>query len=305
MDNTNFIDSEGHIIKTSSMRDQHQLIKITEKTPMLQNIGKIVCGDTNSNILTFEIDRYYDGVDLYTKNIKFIVKNELGIFTEDAVNLQYNSEFLRFSWILSESVTYKSGAITAAIIFIGTDSEQNYALKTMPFTINIDNSLSFVDTRPPYKNWFADIEAKLYQLGENNGSNIDNSASLHTHNNKNVLDKLDISDKGTLLFNGNEINSGNITSAGKSAYEIALDNGFEGTELEWLETLKGEDGIDGINGESAYQIAVKNGFIGTEKEWLDSLKGETNGGEDTIKITFATTKPTSVPEGEIIMVYEE
>lgn len=32
---------------------------------------------------------------------------------------------------------------------------------------------------------------------------------------------------------------------GKSAYEIAVDNGFEGTEEEWLESLKGEDGKDG------------------------------------------------------------
>lgn len=173
MDNTNFIDSEGHIIKTSSMRDQHQIIKITEKTPVLQNIGKIVCGDINSNILTFEIDRYYDGVDLYTKNIKFIVNNELGLFTEDAVNLQYNNDLLRFSWILSESVTYKSGSVTAAIIFIGKETEQNYALKTLPFTINVDNSLGFVNTVPPYKNWFADIEIKLSQL-ENNDSNIGN-----------------------------------------------------------------------------------------------------------------------------------
>lgn len=27
-------------------------------------------------------------------------------------------------------------------------------------------------------------------------------------------------------------------------------------------------------GKSAYQIAVENGFVGTEQEWLDSLKGE-------------------------------
>lgn len=59
------------------MKDEHQIIKITEKTPLLNNIGKIVTGDTNSNILTFEINRYYDGVDLYTKLIKIIVKNEL------------------------------------------------------------------------------------------------------------------------------------------------------------------------------------------------------------------------------------
>lgn len=28
--------------------------------------------------------------------------------------------------------------------------------------------------------------------------------------------------------------------AGKSAYEIAVQNGFKGTEVEWLESLKGE-----------------------------------------------------------------
>ena len=63
-----FIDSDGHIIKTSPMVDEHTIIKITEKTPSLQNVGKIVMGDTNSNILTFEMNRFYDGVDLYTKN---------------------------------------------------------------------------------------------------------------------------------------------------------------------------------------------------------------------------------------------
>ena len=99
---------------------------------------------------------------------------------------------------------------------------------------------------------------------------------------------------------------------GKSAYEIALENGFVGTESEWLESLKGADGKDGINGKdgvdgapgqdgidgqpgkdgidgqngadgqdgvngsdgkSAYIIAVEHGFTGTETEWLASLKG--------------------------------
>lgn len=31
-------------------------------------------------------------------------------------------------------------------------------------------------------------------------------------------------------------------------------------------------GRDGRDGKSAYQIAVEHGFIGTEQEWLDSLK---------------------------------
>ena len=93
---------------------------------------------------------------------------------------------------------------------------------------------------------------------------------------------------------------------GKSAYEIAVEHGFVGTEADWLESLKGvdgkdgcdgrngvdglpgkdgkdgadglpgRDGIDGINGsdgKSAYIIAVEHGFSGTENEWLQSLKG--------------------------------
>lgn len=56
---------------------------------------------------------------------------------------------------------------------------------------------------------------------------------------------------------------------GKSAYEIAVQYGFKGTEAEWLDSLK-----YGKDGESAYQIAVEYGFQGTETEWLASLKGE-------------------------------
>lgn len=40
------------------------------------------------------------------------------------------------------------------------------------------------------------------------------------------------------------------------------------------ETLKGEGALKGKDGESAYQIALNNGFIGNQKDWLESLKGE-------------------------------
>ena len=57
-----------------------------------------------------------------------------------------------------------------------------------------------------------------------------------------------------------------------SAYELAVKNGYTGTELEWLASLAGEVGADGA---SAYELAVKNGYTGTEAQWLDSLVGET------------------------------
>lgn len=74
---------------------------------------------------------------------------------------------------------------------------------------------------------------------------------------------------------------------GKSAFEIAVDNGFVGTEEEWLDTLvgaqgpqgvDGDDGAPGAEGDSAYEVAVANGFVGTEAEWLESLQGEPGAG---------------------------
>ena len=89
--------------------------------------------------------------------------------------------------------------------------------------------------------------------------------------------------KKIISESGNGIN-GKDGENGLSAYELAVQNGFTGTLAEWLNSLKGTDGIngtngtDGKNGLSAYEIALKNGFVGTESEWLDALKGE-NGTE--------------------------
>lgn len=57
---------------------------------------------------------------------------------------------------------------------------------------------------------------------------------------------------------------------GLSAYQVAVVEGYEGTEAEWLESLVGADGEDGA---SAYQVAVAEGYTGTEAEWLASLVG--------------------------------
>ncbi|MGN1298078.1 MAG: hypothetical protein ACI4VH_06680 [Clostridia bacterium] len=81
-------------------------------------------------------------------------------------------------------------------------------------------------------------------------------------------------------------NTSTTGTNGKSAYEIAVENGFTGTEEEWLASLKGQDGasgkdgingtngIDGEDGKSAYQIWLDKGNEGTEEDFIASLKGE-------------------------------
>ena len=56
---------------------------------------------------------------------------------------------------------------------------------------------------------------------------------------------------------------GGTGTAGKSAYEIAVDNGFVGTETEWLESLKGSDGNKGDDGTTPHiDESTKHWFIG-------------------------------------------
>ena len=44
--------------------------------------------------------------------------------------------------------------------------------------------------------------------------------------------------------------------------------------LQAQETLCGNLSNEVLRGYSAYEVAVQNGFEGSEKEWLESLKGE-------------------------------
>ena len=67
-----------------------------------------------------------------------------------------------------------------------------------------------------------------------------------------------------------------ISITGPSAYDSAVTNGFQGTVQDFLDSLKGEDGDDGlpgVNGRSAYELAVESGFDGNLEDWLASLVG--------------------------------
>ena len=66
---------------------------------------------------------------------------------------------------------------------------------------------------------------------------------------------------------------------GKSAYQVAVEDGFVGTEEEWLESLKGKDGQNGRDGQNG-----TNGIDGQDGE--DGIDG----------VTFT---PTVSPEGII------
>lgn len=75
--------------------------------------------------------------------------------------------------------------------------------------------------------------------------------------------------KAAIDFSGEALRIG---GDGLSAYEIALRNGFEGTEEEWLESLKGEDGYTPVKGVDYFD--GKDGAPGANgKDGVDGAKG--------------------------------
>ena len=88
---------------------------------------------------------------------------------------------------------------------------------------------------------------------------------------------------------------------GKSAYEIAVVNGYVGNEEQWLASLKGRDGSpgrDGRNGLSAYELADGELVFGTVGKWLESLKGATGAKGDNGD-TGAAGKSATVTIGTV------
>ena len=55
--------------------------------------------------------------------------------------------------------------------------------------------------------------------------------------------------------------SGKIEN-GLSAYELAVQQGYDGSVQDWLASLSGK---------SAYEIAADNGYSGTEEEWASAV----------------------------------
>lgn len=82
---------------------------------------------------------------------------------------------------------------------------------------------------------------------------------------------------------------------GKSAYEIAVANGYDGSEEEWVYSLKGDVGANGVRGKSAFESAGGYQRFDTEEEWVKSLKGAKgdDGKSATVTIGTVTTGETA------------
>lgn len=79
---------------------------------------------------------------------------------------------------------------------------------------------------------------------------------------------------------------------GADAYEVAKSAGYTGSREEWLKTLIGETGL------SAYELAKSEGYEGSLTEWLAWLKGEKGDKGDSAYASYRATTTDSTPMTE-------
>jgi hypothetical protein len=94
---------------------------------------------------------------------------------------------------------------------------------------------------------------------------------------------------------------------GKSAYEVAVKNGFKGTEAEWLESLKGADGAKGdkgdgippINETDAEKVLTANadGTAGWKK-----AEGGRDDSAGVIVLNSISNLPGDIADGTLIVI---
>ncbi|MFR6399502.1 hypothetical protein [Ruminococcus sp.] len=182
------------------------------------------------------------------------------------------------------------GAVKMSLFGYDAESDTTLRATTVPVTLHIRPS-GFVEdgatSIPPTPDLYTQLLKKLDEkaAGLQNGKDGFSPKVKAEQMESGVAITIVDADGETSATLHNGAN-GEKGTDGKSAYQIAVEQGYQGSESDWLSSLKGDKGEkgntgakgnpgqNGAEGKSAYAIAVEHGYENSEDEWLLSLKGE-------------------------------
>lgn len=164
-------------------------------------------------------------------------------------------------------------------------------------------------TRPNYRFFYMDSDESVSELPTATTDGLKQSVDSSAHNvcsigskalslSTSTIYKLDSNNKWVAQSSS----SGSSSGGGQSAYQIAVEYGFEGTVEEWLQSLNGKDGTDGTDGQTPTIGENGNWFLGENDTGKPSRgeKGEKGdsgekgekGDPGTTNYNDLTNKPT-------------
>ena len=132
--------------------------------------------ENNSQVIPFEMPRYYDGVDLMSMTIQihYVNANNAENYTAP-INVSYSTDKIRFYWMVSNYATIKEGVLkfeimaTGAITVPSSGESKNYLWRTKPNEkLNVLKALTGTAmTDPTGDDWYTQFLATMSQkVGE-------------------------------------------------------------------------------------------------------------------------------------------
>ena len=219
----------------------------------------LINGEKNADIIHFQVDRLYHDVDL--SNCDFILRavNENQNLIDQTLDKSINDDTITLKWVIDEYFTAVDGKLLLEIRAIEGD---NLILKYVMSPIYVKSSatgegLPSLDT----------VEKALDDMQK----------LLETA--QDIAVKVPYIDNGTWwvwdIAQNQYVDTGTSAQGQKGDTGEKGQDGLNGRDgIDGKDGINGNDGKDGENGLSAYEIWLNQGNIGTEIDFLNSLKGE-------------------------------
>lgn len=202
----------------------------------------LASGEKNVDRIQISVDRYYLQEDLSGGDFTLRAINSRGELLMQDLTKTVTPNKIILDWVIDETFTAVSGVLSPEIIW----RLQNAVLKFEMSPLCVRGSVL-----EQYDGGLDAIDQALSEM------------QSVLEENRNLSVKLPIIQGGTWWLYDTETNE--YKDSGVSV-QCQCEDGADGKD-----GVNGQDGKDGL---SAYEIAVNNGFTGTESEWLASLKGE-------------------------------
>lgn len=210
----------------------------------------LVQGDTRSHILTIRVPRMESGVDLKDLAWKINITNEAGVDDVDVPvmgSVVIDERTIAFDWLIHGVATAVPGKTIFSVEGVDeTEDGKPIIWRSSPAMIYIREKH---DATPS-----EEVET---ELGE--------------------LEKMIVYVNGELT---NVIAAGEMARSAATHPPIIGDNGnwflWDLEKEIYVDSGKNARGPKGDHGETAYEIAKENGFEGTEEEWLDYLRADSD-----------------------------
>lgn len=200
-----------------------------------------VVGDSNSQIITLAIKRFIDGYDMMNCNdvtIHYAIVSEeddsilyKDIYQCDDLRISEKDEnVVLVSWIIKRNATKYDGILSFTIKYATTYVDEEFRVRESFSLQSRINEKLRVFNRINNSDDIADEYGDLLQQWKEDLEKSKPTAKVEKEGNKATITITDKNGTTTAIVLDGE--------NGKSSYEIAVEHGFDGTEEEWLESLK-------------------------------------------------------------------